>query len=163
MKSMVVYSTQSDNTKKLARALYESLPGEKEICYVEDAPNPESYDLVAVGFWLMSGKPDPKSAVYLEQIKADQRIFLFATHGAAKGSEHAQQAMQAAREIVSGANVIGTYSCQGEVNPKVLAKVKAKPQQPVWLDDADTAVGHPDESDLTELKNIIAALPLRNN
>jgi flavodoxin I len=163
MKSMVVYSTQSDNTKKLARALYESLPGEKEIFYVEDAPNPEGYDLVAVGFWLMSGKPDPKSAAYLEQFKPGQQTFLFATHGAAKGSDHARQAMQAARELASGANVIGTYSCQGQVNPKVLAKVKAKPQRPVWLDDADTAVGHPDETDLMELKKIIAALPLDNN
>jgi flavodoxin I len=162
MKSMVVYSTQSDNTKKLARALYESLPGEKEIFYVEDAPEPEGYDLVAVGFWLKSGKPDPKSAAYLEHIKPDQQTFLFATHGAAKGSDHARQAMQAARDLAPGANVIGTYSCQGQVNPKVLAKGKAMPQRPVWLADTTTAVGHPDEKDLAELKEIVAPLPLNN-
>jgi len=56
--------------------------------------------------------------------------------------------------------VVGASSYQGEVNPKVLAKVKSKPQPPVWLDDAATAVGHPDEGDLAELKEIIAALPL---
>ncbi len=160
MKSLVVYSTQTDNTKKLAYALYDALPSEKEISFVSDAPDPGDYDFVAVGFWLMAGKPDPKSATYLEQIQAEQKAFLFATHGAAKGSEHAQQAMQAAREIISTADVLGTYSCQGKVNPKVLAKVKAKPQKPVWLDDTGTAVGHPDEGDFEELKNIIAALPL---
>jgi len=162
MKSLVIYSTQSDNTKKLAYALYDSLPGEKEISFVGGAPDPDDYDFVAVGFWLMAGKPDPKAAEYLEKIKAEQTIFLFATHGAAKGSDHAQQGMQHARELVSGAAVIGTYSCQGEVNPKVLAKVKAKPQKPVWLDDTATAVGHPDESDFAELKSIIAALPLNS-
>ncbi len=162
MKSLIVYSTQTDNTKKLAQTIHESLPGEKEIKLVDDAPAPGEYDFVAVGFWLMAGKPDPKAAAYLEGLEADQTVFLFATHGAAKGSAHAQQAMQAARELAAGASVVGTYSCQGEVNPKVLAKVKAKPQPPVWLDDTATGVGHPDEKDLTELKEIIAALPLNS-
>jgi len=161
MKSLVVYSTQTDNTKKLAYTLYDSLPGEKEISFVGDAPDPNDYDFVAVGFWLMAGKPDPKAAEYLERIKAEQAIFLFATHGAAKGSDHARQGMQHALEIAAGASVMGTYSCQGEVNPMVLAKVRAKPQPPVWLDDTATAVGHPDESDFAELKEIVAALPLK--
>ena len=160
MKSLIVYSTQTDNTKKLAHTIHETLPDEKEISFVGDAPDPGEYDFVAVGFWLMGGKPDPKAAAYLETLKDDQVVFLFATHGAAKGSAHAAQGMQLARDIVSGASVVGAYSCQGEVNPKVLAKVKAKPEPPVWLADTATAVGHPDEKDLAELKEIIAALPL---
>jgi len=160
MKSLIVYSTQTDNTKKLAYAIHASIQGEKEISFVSDAPDPEGYDFVAVGFWLMAGKPDPKAAAYLEKLAEDQVVFLFATHGAAKGSEHARQAMQVARDMAAGASVIGTYSCQGEVNSKVLAKVKAKPQPPVWLDDTATATGHPDEKDLAELKALVAALPL---
>ena len=31
MKSLIVYSTKTDNTKKLAYTIYNSLPGEKEI------------------------------------------------------------------------------------------------------------------------------------
>jgi flavodoxin I len=160
MKSLIVYSTQTGNTKKLAHTIHETLPDEKEISFVGDAPDPGEYNFVAVGFWLMGGKPDPKAAAYLEKLKEDQVVFLFATHGAAKGSAHAAQGMQLARDIVSGASVVGSYSCQGEVNPKVLAKVKAKPQPPVWLADTATAAGHPDEKDLAELKEIIAALPL---
>ncbi|MCP3951080.1 MAG: flavodoxin family protein [Desulfobacterales bacterium] len=161
MKSLVVYSTQTENTKKLADTIHATLQGDKEIRFVEDAPEPGNYDFVAVGFWLMGGKPDPKAAAYLETLKDDQVVFLFATHGAAKGSGHVVQGMQVARDIVSGASVVGSYSCQGEVNPKVLAKVKAKPQPPVWLADTATAVGHPDEKDLAELKEIITALPLK--
>jgi len=160
MKSLIVYSTQTDNTRKLAHTIHETLPDEKEISFVGDAPDPGEYDFVAVGFWLMGGKPDPGAVAYLEKLKDDQVVFLFATHGAAKGSAHAAQGMQLARDIVSGVSVVGSYSCQGEVNPKVLAKVKAKPQPPVWLADTATAVGHPDEKDLAELKEIIAALPL---
>ena len=160
MKSLIVYSSQTHNTRKLADAIFESLPGEKEIRTVEEAPDSNGYDFVAVGFWLMAGKPDPKSAAFLEGLEADQPVFLFATHGAAKGSPHANQAMETARELAAGASVVGTYSCQGQVNPKVLEKAKSKPQPPVWLGDTATAVGHPDAGDLAELKEIIAALPL---
>ena len=48
MKSLVVYSTKTDNTKKLAYTIYDSLPGEKEISFVGDAPDPNDYDFVAV-------------------------------------------------------------------------------------------------------------------
>jgi hypothetical protein len=53
---------------------------------------------------------------------------------------------------VNGATVIGTYSCQGEVNPKVLEKIKQKDSPPPWLHEADDAVGHPDDKDIAELK-----------
>ncbi len=155
MKVLVVYSSQSGNTKKLAQAVYDAAPGDKEIFSVEDAPLGENYDLVAVGFWLKAGKPDPKTQEYLEKIGKGQKLFLFATHGAAAGSDHAQNAMNFAKDLAKDAEIAGTFSCQGEVNPKVLEKVKAKPQPPVWLSDADDAVGHPDENDINALKNAL--------
>jgi hypothetical protein len=38
--------------------------------------------------------------------------------------------MEYAVSLVNGANVIGTYSFQGEVNPKVLEKIKQKDSPP---------------------------------
>ena len=65
MKSLIVYSSQTGNTLKMAMAVYAALPGEKEMVAVDDAPEPEGYDCIAVGFWLQAGKPDPKAAAYL--------------------------------------------------------------------------------------------------
>lgn len=156
MKSLVLYSSQSGNTQTLAKALYDSLEGEKELCAIDQAPSGDlDYDLVAVGFWLQAGKPDPKTDAYLKACKMNAKVFLFATHGAAKGSDHARGAMEYAVSLVNGATVIGTYSCQGEVNPKVLEKIKQKDSPPPWLHEADDAVGHPDDTDIAEL---IAAL-----
>ncbi len=45
MKSLIVYSSQSGNTQKLARAVYESLTGPKEMYAVAEAPDPADYDL----------------------------------------------------------------------------------------------------------------------
>ena len=63
------------------------------------------------------------------------------------GSDHARNAMDAARSLAPEAEIIGTYSCQGQVNPKVLEKARNKPQPPVWLADAPSASGH------SEVKN----------
>lgn len=157
MKSLIVYASQTGNTKKLAETIGENLSGEMLICSVDEAPDPADYDFVALGFWLQGGKPDPKSSGYLERLKGHKNLFLFATHGADPGSEHAKNAMAHARSLARGANVAGAFSCFGEVNPKVLEKVKAKPQPPVWLDDAPRAVGHPNEDDLKDLRASLAA------
>jgi flavodoxin len=160
MKSLVVYSSQTGNTRRLAEAVFESLSGEKEILPVDDAPDPSEYDSIAVGFWLKGGKPDPKSAEYLGKI-TQQALFLFATHGAGAGSDHAIQGMEFAKSLAPESDIRGTYSCQGEVNPKVLEKASKKPQPPVWLPDARDAVGHPNSVDIEVLKYQISELFLR--
>ena len=157
MKSLIVYSSQSGNTRKLAQAVHAALPGPKEIYPVAEAPDPADYDFVALGFWLQAGKPDPKSAEYLGRI-GKKSLFLFATHGAAAGSDHALSAQEAARSLAPAADMVGTYSCQGEVNPKVLEKAKSKPEPPVWIADADDAIGHPDAADIEVLKYQISEL-----
>ena len=101
MKSLIVYSSQSGNTQKLAQAVYETLTGEKEMYTVSEAPDPAGYDFVALGFWLKTGKPDPKSTEYIGKI-GKKPLFLFATHGAAAGSDHALKAMNHARSLAPG-------------------------------------------------------------
>ena len=68
MKSLVVYSSRTGNTRKIAEAVAEALPG----CHlhpVEEAPQPEGYDLVAVGYWVDKGMPDDAAKKYMERIK----------------------------------------------------------------------------------------------
>lgn len=158
MKSLIVYSSQTDNTKKLADTIYENLAGEKDIFPIDKAPSTSGYDLIAVGFWLMGGKPDPKACEYLAKLEKEDRLFLFATHGATAESDHVKNAIAHAVGLTNDSDIAGVYTCQGEVNPKVLEKVKQKPVPPVWIGDADHAVGHPNEDDLFALKQIIIKL-----
>ncbi len=157
MNSLIVYSSQTENTKKLAEVIYDTLDGEKEICHVDQAPSLEGYDHIYIGFWFQAGKPDPKTLGFLEQVK-NSKVFLFATHGAAKESDHVKNAVNSARELLKNADVTGVFTCQGEVNPKILEKVKQKPEPPVWIGDADDAVGHPNEEDFIALKQAVTQL-----
>lgn len=157
MKSLIVVSSQSGNTKKVGEAMAAVLPGEKELVAVDAAPdNLDGVDLVAVGFWLMGGKPDPKSSEFMAKL-AGKKVFLFATHGAAKGSAHANAAMEHAVQLAAGARVVGTFSCQGEVQAKVIEKASAKVPPPVWLADAESAAGHPDAADIAAAQEAVRA------
>lgn len=156
MKSLIIYSSQSENTKSLATVIYDTISGEKELYPIENAPSSfDGYDLVAIGFWLQAGKPDPKAGVLLEKNKIKGDLFLFATHGAAKNSDHARHAMDYAKGLAKDAQIAGSFSCQGEVNPKVLEKLKQKETPPAWIGDADSAKGHPDGKDLEDLAAMV--------
>lgn len=154
MKSLIVYSSKSGNTRMLAEAVYETFSSEKTIYPVSEAPEPNDSDLVAVGFWLQAGQPDPQTQAYLKRI-GKKRVFLFATHGAAAESDHARKAMKFARELLPEAEIIGQFNCQGEVSGEVLGKVAAKQPPPVWLADAPQAKGHPDQNDLDRLQAVL--------
>jgi flavodoxin len=151
MKSLVVYSSQTGNTRKLAQAAYDSLTGAKEIHPVKDAPAPDGFDLVVVGFWLKGGKPDPESADFIARIGGSD-VFFFATHGAAAGSDHARSAMDFAKSLAPSARIRGTFNCPGEVDPGILERVRAKEPPPPWFKDAGKAVGRPNDQDLAEFK-----------
>jgi flavodoxin len=157
MKSLVVYSSQTGNTKKLAEAVFGVLPDEKEIFELAEAPDPAAYDLVAVGFWFKSGKPNPETIEFLPKLSG-KSTFIFATHGAPVEFDHVAKGLEEAKGATGGAKILGSFSCMGAVNPKVLEKVRSMPEekQPLWISRAEEAVGHPDESDIQNLKEAVA-------
>lgn len=160
MKSLIVYASQSGNTKKLAQAVFDALPGHKALHPIDKTtPGADDYDLVAVGFWLQAGKPVAPAADYLAAIGPGKKVFLFATHGAAVDSGHARAAMENARSLVpAGSDVVGVFHCQGEVNPAFLEKASARPDPPPWLTDAPLAAGHPNGDDIATIKKVVAGL-----
>ena len=73
-KSMVVYSSRSGDTKKVAEAIFDILPGKKEIYTVQEAPPAEKYDFIAMGFGVEKGRPDPVGGgLYEDPANAGER------------------------------------------------------------------------------------------
>lgn len=162
MRSLVVYSSLTGNTKRVAEAVFEALPGEREISPVQQAPSPEDFDFVAVGFWVNRGKPDADSEGYMRNIES-KRIGLFGTLGAYPDSDHAKRSMDAAREMVKGNQVICTFMCQGKIDPAVLERMdemaKENPEfahamTPERAARIEEAKKHPDENDLRNAQKI---------
>jgi len=149
MKILNVYSSKTGNTRKIAEAIFDILPEPKEMFSVEDAPSPDLYDFIAVGFWVNRGMADEKAKEYMKRIKG-KKVGIFATLGAYPNSAHARDVLNWAREILKGNDVLGEFICQGRIDPDILDKMPKDgvhtmtPERRVMIEEAKK---HPNETD----------------
>ena len=123
---LILYSSITGNTKSIAEAIYKEAPEGSAIKDIKEwdtfSGDLDSYAVVACGYWLKLGGPDPLMSRRLPAIK-NKKVVFFETHGALVGSEHAVTAFaRAACLLGENCEVVGTYSCQGRINPVLLAK-----------------------------------------
>lgn len=158
MRSIVVYSSRTGNTKKVAEAIHSIMPEDCHIEPVENLPDPENYDLLILGFWADRGGPDTKMAKYMKGISS-KKVGLFGTLGAYPDSDHAKEFMQNARDLVAENTFIGDFVCQGKVDPKIIERMsqsaealKRHPMSPERKARIEEAKKHPNEEDLAQAK-----------
>ena len=159
MSYAIVYSSRTGNTAMLAQAVREALP--QEDCRYFGAPAPQALaaDTVYVGFWTDKGTCDEPTARFLQSL-TDQKVFLFGTAGFGGAPAYFQQILDRVKaNLAPGVQVTGTYMCQGKMPQSVRERyVKMKnsplpiPNVDKMIENFDTAVSHPDETDLQKLK-----------
>ena len=168
-KWLVVYSSVTGNTKMVAEAIAKAAGG--DLFSVQEVQEDLSaYEVVAVGYWLRLGGPDPLMMKFLPKVH-DKQVAFFETHGTMPGSEHAVTAFaRAAYLLGTGCNILGTFGCQGKINPVLLEKRKqAAPDDPHGgaesLERWRMAASHPDHEDLMGaaafVENLLHKLELR--
>ena len=71
MKGIIIYSSKTENTKRMAEKIYEALKDKYEMTIknVRDSPDIESYDFVLLGGWVDRGTLETQTRKYLEKIK----------------------------------------------------------------------------------------------
>lgn len=155
----VIYSSVTGNTKAVAEAIARASGG--DLFNVNDSlPNLEQYEIIALGYWLKRGGPDPLMKNFLPTVH-NARVILFETHGAETRSEHAVTAFaRAAYLLGSGCDIIGTFDCQGRVNPALIEKrKKAGADDPHNTVDSverwEQASTHPNDEDLIQAANFV--------
>ena len=164
MKSLVVYSSRTGNTRKVAQAVAEALPG-CSLHPVEDAPDPGGFDLVVVGYWVDKGLPDAEAQKYMERIRGCN-VALFGTLGAWPHSDHAAQCKVQGEALLDGPErnnrVLGTFLCQGRVDPAIVAMMQkmagdAHPMTEERRARLEEAAKHPDAEDCRMARETFAA------
>ena len=68
MKSLVVYSSKSGNTKRVAEAVARGLGEDTVLATPADAPDYRDFDFVAVGFWIEKERPNFEVQKYLREM-----------------------------------------------------------------------------------------------
>lgn len=164
MKALVVYSSKTGNTKKVAEAIMEVLPEGSRIFPVEEPPPPESYDLVVLGFWVDKGNADKKMLEYMKKVRG-KKVALLATLGAHPASPHGARVMERVRGLVEEENeYVGGFICQGKIAPELTERAKKHPpghshhMTPERIALHEEAARHPDGADLDNAKKSFAAL-----
>lgn len=155
MKSAVIYSSITGNTKAVAEAVLEAMPAGAEIFAIKDAPPPGAYDLLAVGFWVSKSGPDPKAAEYLQALSG-KKLILFGTMAAYPDSEYGDKVRGNAAALCGKSELLGVFLCQGRITQKrfeayMSGKLQSSrhPLTPERKARLMEAARHPNEDDFT--------------
>lgn len=117
MRYLLAYSSVTGNTKAVAEAIHQILPPGTDMCPVRQAPDPDGYDFLALGFWTHRAGPDPLMSRYMEKVRG-KIVGIFGTLAAYPDSEHAGRVIAAARARLEGNRIVGSFLCQGRLAPK---------------------------------------------
>jgi flavodoxin len=168
MKTLTVYSSRTGNTQKIAQAIHAAMPAGAVLAACQDAPDPDSFDFIALGFWVDKGSADAQSLDYIKKISG-KKTGLFMTLGASPDSEHAKKCMAAVKALLEPRNtVIREFICQGKIAPSLSKLFESFPAghphaiTPERQARHEEAAKHPDENDLARaaacFQNIAAEL-----
>ena len=153
MKCAVIYSSKTGNTKKVAEAILQEMPEGTEFHDVASVPADASFDLVAMGYWIDKGTANQEAMDFMGSISAT-RVFSFFTLGAAPDSEHADTCRDNSTALYGeNCEIIGTYCCQGAIDPKLTAWMEKLPAEHPHAPDAERrkrwadAAAHPNQAD----------------
>ena len=160
MKTLIVYSSKTGNTEKIARAIYSIMPEGTIFSEVNNAPVPNKYDFIALGMWINRGDADEDTVSYINKIKG-KKIAVFITLGAYPDSDHAKSSVEKIKKRLEVNNTfIGHFICQGKIASSLTDKFKQLPDghphamTPERMARHIEAAKHPDSSDLSKAKKI---------
>ncbi len=152
MKVLVAYYSETGNTKKLAQAIYDSLVVDKEIKPVEEVKNTDGYSLVFYGFPVHAHSVPVKAMNFITRLPQGQKVAFFSTHGSQRGGMLPKQAFEHAASLAVKANILGHFGCRGQVKSELIDALIKGLEHKAWAEEAQSASGHPDEHDLTDVK-----------
>jgi len=162
MKALVTYYSQTGNTEKITRSIYEAIHFEKELLPIGEVKDLQGYDVIFAGFPVQAHSVPAAFLPFFKKLPAGQQIALFCTHGSLRGGHLPKQAIEHAIGLASQMKVLGTFCVRGQVNPKVIDALANTVQHQAWAEEASGACDHPDEADLADAeafaKTILAKL-----
>ena len=153
MDYLVVYTSKTGNTQKVAVKIFEALPGKsKDIVSLEELGGEEA-DTYFVGFWNNRGICTTEVIDFLSGLHG-KRVALFGTCGLSGNKEYFKQVEKQVSVFIPDDNeYLGCFLCGGKVAPRVLEKYRQMqavcdtPQIRNLIAAYEDAMLHPDEQD----------------
>jgi len=166
MKTLIVYSTISGNTKAVCERIYNALNVEKEIINVKDSKNmkPSDYENIIIGFWCDKGTMDKDSIDFLKTLN-NKNLYFLGTLGARPDSEHWNDVFENAKKLCSENNIFKDgLLIWGRISKEMMDIMKKFPAghphavTPERLARWEAASTHPDENDFKKAEEFFSDL-----
>jgi len=153
MKILVAYFTKTGNTRKVAEAIHDAVKQEKpDILPVTDVQDPGTYDLIICGFPVQAHSVPVPAQEFLKNLKNGQKLAIFSTHGSRTEGQLPKEAIKHAVGLARNVEILGSFTCRGEVEEEIIEALMAKPEHRAWAMEAASAKSHPDGADLEDAR-----------
>jgi flavodoxin I len=163
MKILITYLSQTGNTEKVAKAIYEEVsPAHTVETKKLEEVNPENvsgYDFLFIGSPIHAGNLAAASKDFLGrlQMPSGKKMAGFLTHA---GPAYPDQVMSKFTEPLkaacekNGLEFLGCFSCQGFLNPAIHEMVKKGQNltDEQWAERVKQMTGHPNAEDLNKAR-----------
>lgn len=156
---LVLYQSESGNTKKIAASIFSHLPGtSKDLIDIStDKTLPEA-QLYFIGFCVHRGTCSIAVSDFLSSLGGKQ-IALFATCGMGNSPDYYKAIEKNVSAWIENDNqYLGAFICQGKMPQKVRKKYEAvrteenAAQVDLFIQNFDEALTHPDSLDIEHAK-----------
>lgn len=150
MKALVAYHSLTGNTAKVARAIFDALPQEKELKELSEVSGLDGHDVSFIGFPIHGNRPAKEAGQFLEAHAEGRPVVLFTTHATPEDSPDVTALLQNCTHAAAGAQVLGIFNCQGELADEVMEHlIKGNhPYGRLYAEQGNFTKGQPDASRL---------------
>lgn len=163
MKALVAYYSETGNTQKIARAIYDAVDFGKDLKKISEVEDWSGYDIIFYGFPVQAHSVPEAAAAPIAKIPEGRKIAFFSTHGSLRGGDLPKQAFEHALGLAVKLKVLGYFGCRGKVAEKIIDMLLKSPQHAAWGEEARGAIRHPDEHDLADAKTFAAQMIAKIN
>lgn len=156
MKTVIVYSSATGNTARLAEELSARLG--IPACALAEADGWQEADRVLAGFWTDKGSCDEKMAAFLAGL-GGKEVALFGTAGFGKEDAYFEAILGRVKEhLPADSRYLGGFMCPGKMGMGIrrryeamLAADPADSRAKMLLENFDAVLDRPNEQDLEAL------------
>ena len=157
-KTLVTYYTQTGNTERIARSIYQCIPVEKDLRKLSEVDCADQYNLVFLGFPIYNFEPPVHVKEFIKKHLDGKDIALFITMALTSVPVNDQitqlykLTIGNCRACAQNSNILGVFDCPGELSEKTAdALIKSPdPQLRSFGMLRHFSVGFPNEKNITD-------------
>jgi flavodoxin len=157
-KTLVTYYTQTGNTEKIARSIYQCIPVEKDLRKLSEVDCADQYNLVFLGFPIYNFEPPVQVKEFIKKHLDGKDIVLFITMALTSVPVNDQitglynLTISNCKACAQYSNILGVFDCPGELSEKTSdALLKSQdPQLRSFGMLRHFSIGFPNEKNITD-------------